>query len=542
MKPNSRLSQILMRASHFAMVSMILLLSGAYTHGQALWNGLNPQQTAASRLQIRVSDGDLTSILGTAKFSATNIQLTASATNYVYLDLTQSPPKLTVNTTGFPSTSYYPIATVVTSTSQITSLTDSRPTFNTAIGSSGSGTTTSTAVFYNQAVDSFGRTAGNLGSNWTNYLNGLSVTPGTVIGTTASQLNVAAYTGQSSVPTQTVRVSIRSLNGTTDSIGPAVRISGTVGTSVSFYTCVEESTTMILEKIVGASNSSVGTVTSLASTSITGTAGDYLTLSDIGNTLTCVRNTGAANTFLQVNDASSPLTSGAPGIAMYNDVATLSQFTFMSAGSPSGALENIVFDGDSIIAANGNGSTGTDPATSYLYLPTTPAYVTNLGVPSKCLGVTCAATNSGNIESMLTTGTSVVDTLYNSTSGVKNICVIFAGTNDIYTASRTPTQVYTDLTTYITARHSVGWKVVVVPALSRIATSGVATDSSEAQYSALIQANTAGADAVVTLPIYLIGVGASQNTILFNTDQVHPTEITHIEILARALNATLSKF
>jgi hypothetical protein len=402
------------------------------------------------------------------------------------------------------------------------------------------GSATSPAVLINQPIDSFNRTAANLGANWTAYLNNLTVTPGAVVGTTAGQLNVAAYTGTTTVPTQTVRVAIQTLNGTTDSMGAAVRISGTIGTSVNMYTCVETTTTLFLEKITGASNSSIGTATILQQQAITGVPGDYVTLTVIGNTLVCVRNTGANTSFLTVNDASSPLTTGSPGLVVFDNVAKVSQFTLTTPNAPPGTLENIIFDGDSIIAANGNGSTGTDPATSYLYLPTTPAYVANLGVPFKCLGVPCAAGGSGNIESMLTTGTSVVDTLF--ISGSKNIVVLFAGTNDIFTASRTPAQVYTDLTTYVTARHAVGWKVVVVPCLSRISSTAPVTDSNNAIYTSLIVANTAGADAVVVLPIYLTAVGASQNTILFNTDQIHPTEVTHIDILARAFIATLGKF
>jgi len=89
-------------------------------------------------LQLRIADGSIGGgVLGTFQMKSTNVLLVASSTNYVFLDLSQSPPVLTVNQTGFPTTLVYKIATAVTSASQITSLTDSRPTFNSTISSGG---------------------------------------------------------------------------------------------------------------------------------------------------------------------------------------------------------------------------------------------------------------------------------------------------------------------------------------------------------------------------------------------------------------------
>ena len=396
---------------------------------------------------------------------------------------------------------------------------------------------TASQVLINQSVDAFNRTGSSLGANWTAYLNNFNITPGSVQGNTVTVLNVAAYTGVTSSPTQTARVSVGSLNAGTDFPGAAVRISGTPGTSVSYYVCDETTTSLLLQKVTGASNASAGTVTTLTSAAITGVAGDYIALSVIGNTLTCARN--SSNSILEFNDSSSPLTSGFPGISMGGNVATISNFTFVNVGAPAGATKNIVFDGDSIIAANGNGSSNTDPATSFLYVPEVTAYVTNLGVSSKCVGITAAAPGGGNIESMLTTGTSVVDTLF--VPGIKNILVIFGGTNDLF-FSRTPAQAYADLTTYVAARHAAGWKVIIVPAVSRTATTTPALDAKEAILTSLILGNSAGADAVVPLPLSLIGPGASLNTNLFSADQTHLTEMAHIGILARAFSGVLSKF
>lgn len=409
------------------------------------------------------------------------------------------------------------------------------PKLSNSSGGGGAGT----QVLINQSVDPFNRTGATIGGSWTACNNNFSTTPGSAIGNSGTGNAVAQYTGLASVPTQTSRISIGVLNGATDFIGAAVRISGTCGTSISYYICDENSTTLQLQKVVGASNASNGTVTLLGSQAITGATGDNLTLSVVGNTLSCTRNQ-TGNPVLEANDGSSPLTSGLPGIAQNGTVGSISSFTFISAGSPGGAVENIIFDGDSIIASNGQGTANTDPATSFLYISKAPAYVTNLGVNGKCVGVGCAASTSGTIESMLSTGTSVIDTLV--VPGITNTCVLMGGTNDIAVAGRTPAQVYTDITTWITNRHTSGCKAVVVPQVSRTASINTANDIKEGILTSLILANTGGADAVVVLPNSLVSTGASLNTTLFNADQIHLSEISHVEILARAFSAVLSKF
>ena len=127
-----------MRKALFTLLALALLCAGS-AFGQT--GDFAPQQTAQSPLQLRISDGSLGGgVQGTFKFLATNILLTASTTNYVYLNLSVSPPVLVVNTTGFPTSQYYAIAIAVTNSSQITSLTDSRPALNlTPGGSSGGG-------------------------------------------------------------------------------------------------------------------------------------------------------------------------------------------------------------------------------------------------------------------------------------------------------------------------------------------------------------------------------------------------------------------
>jgi hypothetical protein len=144
-----------------SLVLLLILLGHISTFGQVLSNGLAPNRISQSPLGLRISDGDLSSILGTFQFKTTTVTLTANATNYIYLDLTTSPPALTVNTTGFPSTSCYKIAAAITNGRTITSLTDSRPSFNSTL----SGASASTHLAGIQYVSPLGSDA-NDGLTW----------------------------------------------------------------------------------------------------------------------------------------------------------------------------------------------------------------------------------------------------------------------------------------------------------------------------------------------------------------------------------------
>lgn len=73
-------------------------------------------------------DGTIGTYAGSASQS-----MTASATNYLYLDLTNSGA-LVVNTSGFPTTAHVRLATVVAGASTITSISDMRVAFH-VIGS-----------------------------------------------------------------------------------------------------------------------------------------------------------------------------------------------------------------------------------------------------------------------------------------------------------------------------------------------------------------------------------------------------------------------
>lgn len=101
-------------------------------------DGIAANQTSQSPLHLRITDGNLTATLGTFTFEAQVVALTPSATNYIFLDLSQEPPVLTVNTTGFPASAVWTIATAITNATKITQLIDSRPAFNKTFSGGGS--------------------------------------------------------------------------------------------------------------------------------------------------------------------------------------------------------------------------------------------------------------------------------------------------------------------------------------------------------------------------------------------------------------------
>src|SRR6185437_813266 len=98
-------------------------------------DGIAANQTSQSPLHLRITDGNLTATLGTFTFEAQTVPLTPNATNYVFLDLSQEPPVLPVNTTGFPASAVWTIAVAAMDRVKITVLADSRaPSDNPLLG------------------------------------------------------------------------------------------------------------------------------------------------------------------------------------------------------------------------------------------------------------------------------------------------------------------------------------------------------------------------------------------------------------------------
>jgi hypothetical protein len=92
-------------------------------------------EVPSATLNVHVAMGNYVKQDGTIATYAGSVSqaLNASATNYLYLDLTNAGA-LVVNTTGFPTTAHVRLATVVAGASTITTITDLRVAFK-VIGS-----------------------------------------------------------------------------------------------------------------------------------------------------------------------------------------------------------------------------------------------------------------------------------------------------------------------------------------------------------------------------------------------------------------------
>ena len=150
--------------------------------------------------------------------------------------------------------------------------------------------------------------------------------------------------------------------------------------------------------------------------------------------------------------------------------------------SPSTYAFNYVADGDSITQGYGV----TTPWTNSLSLNAGPWCITNQGI------------SGGTIVKMTADAPVNIDTLF--VSGATNILSIWGGTNDIAVSNLTPAQVFSDIQTYVTARKAVGWKVIVIPPVSR----GGGVGGNEAALYSLLTATPLG-DAQIFLPYALSG-------------------------------------
>jgi hypothetical protein len=123
-------------------------------------------EVLSATLNVHVAAGSYQKQDGTIGMYAGSASqaMTASMTNYLYLDLTNSGV-LTVNTSGFPATAHVRLANVVAGGSSITSITDARVAFqvvgafadgvNLTLGTT-NGTQIGTAA--NQKLGFFGKT------------------------------------------------------------------------------------------------------------------------------------------------------------------------------------------------------------------------------------------------------------------------------------------------------------------------------------------------------------------------------------------------
>jgi hypothetical protein len=165
--------------------------------------------------------------------------------------------------------------------------------------------------YINSAYDNTTRANGALGANWTQQQSTLNVASNQIQGATLSASNAAFWNASPFSTTQFSQATITGLNGTSDFPGVTVMASGTGGGS-TYYDCVENSTTIFVQRVVNTST------TNLTNTESTGAIGDLLRL-EIGpaGALTCYKNGAVA---LTATDTT--IVSGSPGLLISGNVAT----------------------------------------------------------------------------------------------------------------------------------------------------------------------------------------------------------------------------
>ena len=165
--------------------------------------------------------------------------------------------------------------------------------------------------YLNSAYDNATRANGSIGSNWTIQQNGLNVASNQIQGTIGAQSNAGFWNANSFPANQFAQATITALNGTNDFPGVTVLASGT-GSSSTYYDCVENSTTIFMQRIVNS-----GT-TNLTNTASTGAVGDLLRLEAApGGALTCYKNGAVALTATDTQ-----IVSGSPGLLISGNGAT----------------------------------------------------------------------------------------------------------------------------------------------------------------------------------------------------------------------------
>jgi hypothetical protein len=165
--------------------------------------------------------------------------------------------------------------------------------------------------YVNSAYDNATRANGAIGTNWTIQQNGLNIASNQIQGTSGAGSNTGFWNANTFSTVQFAQATITALNGTSDFPGVTVLASGT-GASSTYYDCVENSTTIFIQRVVN-----TGT-TNLTSTASAGAVGDLLRLEVApGGVLTCYKNGAVALTATDTQIA-----SGSPGVLISGAVAT----------------------------------------------------------------------------------------------------------------------------------------------------------------------------------------------------------------------------
>ncbi len=165
--------------------------------------------------------------------------------------------------------------------------------------------------YLNSAYDNATRSNGVIGGNWTIQQNGLNIASNQFQGTSGAGSNTGYWNANSFSPVQFAQATITALNGTADFPGVTVLASGS-GANLNYYDCVENSTTIFLQRIFN------GGTTNLTSASSSGAVGDLLRLEVApGGALTCLKNGAVALTATDTQ-----ITTGSPGLLISGSIAT----------------------------------------------------------------------------------------------------------------------------------------------------------------------------------------------------------------------------
>src|SRR5216684_38561 len=165
--------------------------------------------------------------------------------------------------------------------------------------------------YLNSAYDNATRSNGVIGGNWTIQQNSLNIVSNQFQGTSSNSSNTAFWNANPFSAIQFAQATVTALNGTADFPGVTVLASG-ASTSANYYDCVENTTTIFIQRVVNA-----GT-TNLNSASSSGAVGDLLRLEAApGGALTCFKNGAVALTATDTQ-----ITSGSPGLLISGSIAT----------------------------------------------------------------------------------------------------------------------------------------------------------------------------------------------------------------------------
>ena len=198
---------------------------------------------------------------------------------------------------------------------------------------------------------------------------------------------------------------------------------------------------------------------------------------------------------------------------------------------------NVICDGDSqTFGYQSATSSGSPIQNSYPYQMARmfgdTAKITNIGV-------------SGETVATMTTNASGSVDPYCDAAGFpnRNIVCLMGGTNDISVSGDTGTQAYNAVVAYCQARHAAGWRVICNTILSRGDSQWNSTKEGYRQTcNSLIRANWPSfADGLADLDANPLigGVGAYSNTLYYDTDMLHFTNLgydTIARVFADAIN------